>query len=238
MNQTYTIDEWSRHWLAEQTEKELHPKSISSYRNAVERHIAPTFCGTMLGDLSASHIRQAYSQWKKDGMSSNTVRAIHLVLSRCLEEACVQELLKANPARLCRMEPVTANRSKLPTERQCYNYIKIARQQREYPMLYLALSVGLPQRELRTLRWTDFSISRRQIIVGSHLYSVNEKCVELLTVQYAKIGESPWMFPHPRTGQPYKSTQFHYIHTKVLRLAKLPSIPFGKLQKKCREVGI
>lgn len=237
MNESHTVDQWLTYWLSQQEKKNLKKVTVNSYQNIVNRHLIPSFQNVDLGTLSASDIEKVYKKWQKKGMPYNTVNTIHIAFKRCLQDACREEIIQSNLAMHCLKKKVQRNDA-LPTARQCYQYLNTVKQQPEYPLLYLALTTDLSQEKIFSLRWVDFDIAHKQMMVGNRIRRLNDKCVELLKQQYRLTGGQEWMFLNPKRNKIYNRAQFYYIHTKILRLAGMPQIPFGLLRKRFREVEV
>lgn len=108
-----TVGEYLREWLPA-IKRELRPSTVPGYEIAVEEHLirhlgelplqklAPHQLNAMYAELLQSGRRQG-----RGGLSPSTVRSIHRVLSRALNDAVEQRLLETNPA--SRAKPPKAN---------------------------------------------------------------------------------------------------------------------------------
>jgi hypothetical protein len=99
-----TVREWLRTWLAA-VRPEVAPKTLERYGEIVSYFLVPAIGNLQLTKLTPVHIQDAYNGWaesgrrdgKKGGLSPQTRRHIHRILSSALTRAVEQQLIGRNP---------------------------------------------------------------------------------------------------------------------------------------------
>ena len=93
----FTVGEWAEHWFRTHAEGKVRPRTEGGYRNLIFHHISPGLSNVALGDLTQQRIQKFYSELQRSGLSGRSVRCVHLLLRRCLDEACRERLIFTNP---------------------------------------------------------------------------------------------------------------------------------------------
>lgn len=230
MQRKTTVGEWCGRWYRDRCGR-WSESTANAYRSLIRRHIDPGIGGVALDELTAKTVGDFYSALRERGLGERSVWCVHLLLRRCVDEAARERLIPFNPVRLC-AEPRAGEYTPTPLRLgQVRRYLNAAEQLGVLPIIYIGLSSGLRQGELFALSWADFR--GRQVIKGSRILALNAKAAALLPPK-----TSPLVFPNPRTGEPYKLHEFRYLHSKILKLARLPRTPFRDLQLRCMEAGL
>jgi integrase len=90
-------------WLEDSARGNLGHRAYHNYRLQIRRHISPAFARHKLAKLTAAHIQSLYAEKLRDGLKPSSVRYIHAVLHRALEQAVSFNLIPFNPA--ARVDP-------------------------------------------------------------------------------------------------------------------------------------
>src|SRR5262249_44021345 len=103
-----TLSAYIDRWLTRsEAEKQIEPKTLSSYRHLLIAHVQPTLGAYRLRDLRPKHVRTLLASKrsehygsvdKRRAYSKNTVRLIRAALSTVLTDAVDDEYLVTNPA--------------------------------------------------------------------------------------------------------------------------------------------
>lgn len=104
-------------------------------------------------------------------------------------------------------------------------------------MAYLGLTGGLRQKELLSLRWSDFDRQGR-IRKGKRLLTIGPKAMELLRDEYFRHPDREEVFLSPKTRQMYQLHEFYYLHQKMLKVARLHPVSFRELARNCKGVEL
>ena len=236
MEQSITVKEWCEQYLAER-ESDWSDVTRNSYRYLVQKHIAPWIGRNQLEQLTTQEIQKFYHRLVEEGLGGYSVQCVHLLLRRCLNEACREGLISQNPEKPCivpQPEPLPDIPLRLG---QIQRYLIAAEKQGVLPLTYIGLTSGLRQKELLSLKWSDFD-GQGRIYKGKRLLTIDPKTIQLLHDEYSCHPDREEVFPNPKTGQPYLSHEFYYLHQKILKAARLPPISFRELAKNCKGVEL
>ena len=236
MRQSITVKAWCERYL---TERGTGWSDITrkSYHYLVRCHIVPGIGEIALEQLTSQRIQRFYDRLARGGLGGYSIQCVHLLLRRCLDEACRFGLIPQNPAKPCQVpqtEPVPGIPLRLG---QIQRYLIVAESQGILPLVYLGLTSGLRQKELFSLKWCDFDRQGR-IRKGKRLLTISPKAVKLLRDEYFRHPDRKEVFLNPKTEQPYLPYEFYYLHQKVLEAARLHPISFRELAKDCRGVEL
>ena len=181
------------------------------------------------------------------GLSTTTVRSVHLMLHAALERAVKERLIPRNPTEDCIAPKPRKIEMQILPSKDMHAYLEAAKARDLLPMFYLELVSGLRKGELVALRWDDVDIQNRTISVSKQyvrnpdgsleltrpktensvrLVSIPQTAVELLIQEHNKHPDSPYLFPSPITGELYHPDSVVNLHKKILKDAGLPHIRF------------
>ena len=109
----YTVAEWLRLWYELYAKPNIRPTTADSYRLGIEKHVIPRIGDIKLNKLTSREIQKMYKDLqengrlrksqksKKPGLSSSTVRGIHMMLHNALDRAVKERLILRNPTEDC-----------------------------------------------------------------------------------------------------------------------------------------
>ena len=93
---TATVEEWITQWLDEVAPERYAPKTMRSYRSALNTHIIPRWGDRKLAQITPGQIRTRIQEVAKD-KSPGMARNVHIPLSACLRDAVNDGYLEAHP---------------------------------------------------------------------------------------------------------------------------------------------
>ena len=82
-----TVGVWTEQWFTRRVET-WNPNTENGYRNLIYKHIIPGIGKAKLTDLTTRRIQSFYNRLSQNGLSARSVWCVHLLLRRCLDEAC------------------------------------------------------------------------------------------------------------------------------------------------------
>ena len=185
------------------------------------------------------------------GLSSATVRSLHLMLHNALNRAVKERLILRNPTEDCIAPKVQKFEMQILQPEHIKTYLVAAEKRGLLPMLYLELVSGLRKGELTALLWSDLDITDKTISVSKQYVknpngeltlsrpktetsvrkvSVPQEAVDLLVAEHKKHPDNPYMFPSPVAGEMYYPDSIVNLHKKILKDAGLPHIRFRDLR--------
>lgn len=147
------VSQWLDEWLSSYA-MNIKPATRSAYEEHIRVHIKPALGDISLKQLSTRDIQQLYTSLLKEReLSSKTVRNIHGVLHRTLEQAKLLGYVKVNPADAAVPPRVEKKQVEAMDAEDVGKFLAAIRGSKyEYP-LFVAVFTGLRQGELLGLTW-------------------------------------------------------------------------------------
>jgi integrase len=164
----------------------LRPSTCESYERNIRVHVerrdvgneplqgVEPIGGVRLQHLTPAHLNQFYGELltsgRRDGkgLSPRTVRYVHTILRRALQDAVRWGKLVRNPADAA--EPPRHSATK-PTPANCWTaeqlrlFLEHVREERLYPMWLLFATTGMRRGEVAGLTWDDVDLDAARIAV-------------------------------------------------------------------------
>ena len=178
----YLVDQW----LPLQKDR-VKTTTLNSYQRTIEGYVVPRIGRLRLQDLSATHLNSLYADlrtrggtWqsaakKKQGadkpLSPKTVRNVHAILSKALNDAVDTGLILSNCAARAkppRARSVSENVDAWTAE-ELTQFLASVRGDRLSAAWHLTAYTGVRRGELLGLRWSDLDLSSRTLSVRQTL---------------------------------------------------------------------
>lgn len=142
------VSQWLDEWLASYT-MNIKPATRSAYEEHIRVHIKPSLGDIPLKQLSTRDIQQLYTNLLKEReLSPKTVRNIHGVLHRTLEQAKLLGCIRVNPTDAAVTPRVEKKQVETLDAKDIGKFLAAIRGTKyEYP-LFVAVFTGLRQGEL------------------------------------------------------------------------------------------
>jgi hypothetical protein len=97
-DENQTVTQYMDRWLEDSARGDLGHRAYHNYKLQIRKHISPAFGRLKLSKLTAAHIQSLYAAKLREGLKPSSVRYIHAVLHRALEQAVRFNLIPFNPA--------------------------------------------------------------------------------------------------------------------------------------------
>ncbi len=160
-----TVKKYMEYWLEEIHKPTLRLGSYIRYRTRVNKHILPTLGHLQLQKLTADHIRMLYAQKTREGLAPATIRTIHSVLHKALEDALRADYVHRNVCDLVSPPRLTRRESHALTHDQAQKLLNTAKGHRIEVLLAVALATGMREGELLSLRWSDIDFANSSLSI-------------------------------------------------------------------------
>ena len=262
-SEEYTVATWLRTWYALYAKPNIRVATADRYQLMIETYTIPRIGDIKLKNLTSRQLQKFYKDLLEDGrvnrksgkgnpgLSSTTVRSVHLMLHCAFQRAIKERLIPRNPTEDCIAPKMHKIEMKILPPEHMKAYLDAADQRGLLPMFYLELVSGLRKGELVALRWDDLDTQNRTISVSKQyvrnpdgsleltrpktensvrLVSIPQTVVELLIQEHAKHPDSPYLFPSPLTGEMYHPDSMVNLHKKILKDAGLEHLRFHDLR--------
>jgi len=139
----------------------LSPTVAREYRRLIDQRLVPTLGHVKVVDLRTNQLDAWYSELLTSGavsgqpLSANSVRRVHSVLHRALEQGIAWDWIDHNPARRASPPPARRPSLHLPSPEEVINLIEAARAVNPSLPIFLRLAAvtGARRGELCALEW-------------------------------------------------------------------------------------
>ena len=259
----YTVATWLRSWYEIYAKPNIRISTANRYQLMVEQYTIPRIGSIKLTKLTAHDLQKLYKDLMENGridrksghgnpgLSSTTVRSLHLMLHSAFERAVKERLILRNPTEDCIAPKVQKIEMQILPPEHIKDYLEAADRRGLLPMFYLELVTGLRKGEITALLWSDLDAKNKTISVSKQYIknpngeltlsrpktetsvrkvSIPQEAVDLLIAEHGKHPENPYMFPSPVTGEMYYPDSVVNLHKKILKDAGLPHIRFHDLR--------
>lgn len=260
-----TVRKWIAHWQEIYDKPKSRPTTYTAHDYIFKNHILPGLGKIRLDELTETVVGAFLDNRKRlgshrpesidyPGLSNQTIRHIHQLLQKCLEQAVEDKMIKKNPARAFHYAKPKAAKMNILSALELEDYLDAAAQLGYLPMFTLALTVGLRQGELIALKWSDLDVEEFTLTIQEgrsvecrelvdyageiRTISLSRQTVHLLEQEHAKHPSSPYMFPHPGTLRPYSPNMVRLLHKRVTEWAGLDHVRFVDLRHTCAALAL
>jgi integrase len=150
----------------------LRPRSYEKYSSIINNHIRPELGNFKLIALRPDQVQALYSQKLNKGLSEHTVRYIHAVLHKALNQALRWGLVTRNVTDL--VEKPRPRRKTITTwsADEANQFLNAVSDHRWYPIYVIAIYTGMRQGEILGLQRDDIDLRRGLINVRHQLSSI------------------------------------------------------------------
>ncbi|MGO9837041.1 MAG: tyrosine-type recombinase/integrase [Polyangiaceae bacterium] len=174
--QDTTVGDLIRDWLA-LAKRELSPTTARGYDWIVKTYIIPTLGKVPLARLRTAQLDRFYAQLREKGgqdgkpLSAATVRQVHAILRRALEQGIRWGWITTNPAALASPPKVRASQPAPPEPKDVVKLIQgaTAGDPDFGCFVHLAATTGARRGELCGLRWRDVDLDSGSMTISRNV---------------------------------------------------------------------
>ncbi len=171
-----TVAEWLEIWQEEYL-CNIKPSTRSSYKATIKNHISPRIGALRLESLTTHQIQSFYNSLLDPvihpySLSAKTIKNIHGVLHRSLQQAMFNGYLRSNPSDPCVLPQVIKKKIKPLNDYQIAEFMKAVKGHRYEKMFLIALFTGVRQGELCGLQWECIDFLNGTILIDKQLQSI------------------------------------------------------------------
>ena len=160
------LSHWLDYWMDSIVRPNRAETTVYAYQKIIDNHIDPALGTVPLKKLTPKMVQEYYTETQRaNGLSSNTMRRHHDLLSSALRSAVRQDVIPASPME--RVEPPRVR----TTESYFYNNqeLKLLYQKIEGNILELAVklagSLGMRREEICGLKWENVDLQRHLVLI-------------------------------------------------------------------------
>jgi integrase len=156
-----TLSEYLDRWLNGAVKGSVKPSTYESYERMIRNHIKPTLGHRKLKNLAPDHVQYFYQSKLDAGLAAGTVRLMHGILHKALEQAVKWGIVPRNVCKATtppkpnpeEIRPLDAEQAKRLLE-----VASAAGGNRLEALYVLAVTAGLRIGELLGLKWEDVDL--------------------------------------------------------------------------------
>ena len=181
-----TVGEYVERWLKDSVRGTVRQSTYEAYEYMTYPHIVPALGRVKLRALIPVHVRIFYREKLDGGLSSATVRKMHGVLQKALEQAVSDGLIPRNAAEAIRLPQGKMKEIRPLSPDEARALLVAARGDRLEALHLLAVSTGLREGEL----WPS----------GGKTWTWKRPCCASPGRSRGTAARSPWDRPRRRTA--------------------------------------
>ena len=175
-----TVKDWLDTWVKEYLE-DIKPSTKYLYTRNVEMYIIPNLGSVKLDALTSPMVQALYNRLhkpdKKDvkPLSAKTIRSLHGVLHKALQQAVLNGYIRVNPTDACKPPRVVKKEIQPLDETQVSEFLK-AIQGHPHEYLYkITLFSGIREGEVLGLTWDCVDLEHGTLLIKQQLRREQQK---------------------------------------------------------------
>ena len=195
-----TLGEWLDVWQ-EAYLGDIKPFTVASYKTQIKNHIKPALGAVKLDALAPHTIQKFYNdlgQPRKGskGLSAKTIKNVHGVLHRALQQAVENQYIRSNPTDACKL-PRAEKKELHPLDEQQIPLFLDAIKGHKFEALYtVTLFTGMREGEALGLCWSCVDFQDGTITIDKQLQQEKKKNSSYVFASL-KNGKSRTITPAP-----------------------------------------
>lgn len=163
------LDIWSRDYL-----NHVRPRTVEAYQCQIKNHIRPALGAIRLEELNAHTVQSFYnglgkSQGDKPGLSAKSIKNVHGILHKAIQQAVTVGYLKFNPADACTLPRVERKELKPLDEDATARFIEAVKGHRYETVFLVTLFTGMREGEVLGLTWDCVDFDRGTVTINKQL---------------------------------------------------------------------
>lgn len=178
-----TVDDLLVRWLAMIAETHS-PTTIREYSRLVDARIRPVLGAVQLRRLEVVDLDTWYAKLTAEGLAAGSVRRIHALLHRALDQAVRWGWIPKNPASHATPPPARRKHLQPPSPDRVVQLIAAAKKRGDGTLgvfLHLAAVTGARRGEICGLRWADVDWEHRALLIERSIAGNGATLVEKST---------------------------------------------------------
>ena len=173
VNEDMLVSKWFEIWLAFYTSN-IKPSTKDVYKCLIRSRIVPEIGDYTIKQLKTDHLQHFYVQMLNDNLSPKTIKNIHGIIHKAMEQAVKLHYVKENVSKACIL-PKVERRSVHPLdETEVADFIREIRNDKYETIYLVALFTGMRQGEVLGLTWSSIDFEKNIIVLQNQLIRSRE----------------------------------------------------------------
>lgn len=163
-----TVGQWLDIWTEEYLGG-VKPRTVDNYKGVVRSRIKPGLGAVKLDALTPHTIQSYYNGLSKEGLAAKTVKNIHGILHKALQQAVANGYIKINPADSCILPRAVRKELKPMDEDMITAFLKAVQGHQFEHLFTVTLFTGMREGEALGLLWECVDLTKGTITVDKQL---------------------------------------------------------------------
>lgn len=163
-----TVGQWLDIWTEEYLGG-VKPRTVDNYKGVVRSRIKPGLGAVKLDALTPHTIQSYYNRLSKEGLAAKTVKNIHGILHKALQQAVANGYIKINPADSCILPRAVRKELKPMDEDMITAFLKAVQGHQFEHLFTVTLFTGMREGEALGLLWECVDLTKGTITVDKQL---------------------------------------------------------------------
>jgi integrase len=164
-----TVGQYVERWLDEHAKYKVSAKTFERYAELLRLHAVPVIGHHPLTRLDPLQIQALHAAIRERGLSAQTIKHCHRVLSQALRQAVRMRLIARNLAESVDAPRVARKEMKVLDQAQTATLLKAAERSSIYVPILLGVTTGMRRGEILALHWREVDLDRRSLSVAQTL---------------------------------------------------------------------
>lgn len=163
------LDIWSKDYLGA-----VKPSTVCSYKATIRTHLKPGLGAIRLDALDSHTIQNFYNGLEKPakgqrGISPKTVKNLHGVLHKALQQAVANSYIRYNPTDACVLPRIVKKDIQLLDEGQITAFLRAIKGHRFEDLFIVTLFTGMREGEVCGLTWDCVDMQKGTLTINKQL---------------------------------------------------------------------
>lgn len=159
-----TLAQWLEEWVQDVVLPNRAYTTVYGYQGMIDNYITPQLGDIPLTELTPRDLQHYYAYLMQErGLSGNTVRHHHALLSAALHTAERQDLIPRSPTDRVEPPPFIQKETSFYTGEELKHLYQLLRGHELETVVHLAGSLGLRREEICGLRWNHVDFEQRKL---------------------------------------------------------------------------
>ncbi|MBQ3542142.1 MAG: site-specific integrase [Oscillospiraceae bacterium] len=163
-----TVGQWLDIWTAEYLGA-VKPRTVDLYKSVIRSRIKPGLGAVKLESLTPHTVQSYYNGLSKEGLAPKTVKNIHGILHKALQQAVSNGYIKTNPADSCILPRAIRKELKPLDEDMITAFLKAIQGHQFGDLFTVTLFTGMREGEALGLLWDCVDLTKGTITVDKQL---------------------------------------------------------------------
>lgn len=163
-----TVGQWLDIWTEEYLGG-VKPRTVDNYKGVVKSRIKPGLGAVKLEALTPHTIQSYYNGLTKEGLAPKTVKNIHGILHKALQQAVSNSYIRTNPADSCILPRPVRKELKPLDEDMITAFLKAVQGHQFGELFTITLFTGMREGEALGLLWDCVDLDKGTITIDKQL---------------------------------------------------------------------